>query len=55
MKRLLQQQEDLFFLILCKLEGLHELKAQEDMLLFRRTIFKCLELVGGLEKNVCDR
>jgi len=39
MKRLINGQDDLFFLILCKLEGLFELTLKEDMPLYRRIIF----------------
>lgn len=54
MKRLIDDQDSLFFLILCKLEGLYQLQSQEDMLLFRRIIFKSLQLIGALKKNVCE-
>lgn len=54
MKRLIYGQDDLFFLILCKMEGLFSLNKKEDMDLYRRIIFECLGLLNSLEKNVCD-
>ena len=53
MKRLILNQEDLFFLILCKMEGLFTLTSKEDMQLYRRIIFECLGLLNSLQKNVC--
>ena len=55
MKRLIDDYDSLFFSILCKLEGLYQLQSQEDMLLFRRIIFKSLQLIGALKNNVCNR
>ena len=55
MKRLIIGQDDLFFLILCKMEGLFNLNKQEDMILYRRIIFECLGLLNSLEKDVCIR
>ena len=53
MKRLIDGQDDLFFLILCKMEGLISLNKNEDMPNYRRTIFECLGLLNALNKNVC--
>ena len=53
MKRLVDGQDDLFFLILCKMEGLFSLNRQEDMITYRRTIFECLSLLNSLQNNVC--
>lgn len=39
MKRLIMNQDDLFFLILCKMEGLFSLNRPEDMGTYRRIIF----------------
>ena len=50
MKRLIVGQDDLFFLILCKMEGLFNLKDQKDMMLYRRTIFELLNLLNSLNK-----
>lgn len=52
MKRLIIGQDDLFFSILCKMEGLFSLHRQEDMGVYRRTIFECLSLLNSLNKNV---
>ena len=55
MKRLFVagQGQDLFFLILCKLEGLFSLDSVEDMSLYRRTIFECLRLLSTLRVEIC--
>ena len=53
MKRLISDQDDLFFLILCKMEGLFSLKQAEDMFTYRRIIFQCLGLLNNLDKNIC--
>ena len=53
MKRLIIGQDDLFFLILCKMEGLFSLTKEEDMFTYRRIIFQCLGLLSNLDKNVC--
>ena len=54
MKRLITGQDSLFFLLLCKLAGLFNLKSNEDFSLFRRTIFECLNLLNNLDRDVCD-
>ena len=48
MKRLIYGQDDLFFLILCKMEGLFSLNRKEDMDIYRRIIFECLGLLNSL-------
>lgn len=53
MKRLIDGQDELFFLILCKMEGLFSLNKNEDMAIYRRIIFECLGLLNTLEQNVC--
>lgn len=50
MKRLIVGQDDLFFSILCKMEGLFSLQGQQDMLTYRRTILECLSLLNSLDK-----
>ena len=51
MKRLfLGWQEESFLMLLCKLEGIFELKKEQDFSLYRRTIFECLGLLGELKK-----
>lgn len=46
MNRLLVDLQDDLFPIICKLEGLFSLTEQEDMYLYRRTIFECLALLN---------
>ena len=49
MKRLfLGQQEQSFFILLCKLEGMFELVQSIDFDLYRRTIFECLSLLNEI-------
>ena len=50
MDRLFIGQQNIFFSLLCKLEGLFTLTNEDDFLLFRRTIFECLSLVGALKE-----
>lgn len=53
MKRLFSGwQEQSFFVLLCKLEGMFNLIEQKDFSLYRRTIFQCLSLLGDLKTNV---
>lgn len=52
MKRLFPKEDDLFFLILCKMEGLFSLNRDDDMPLYRRVIFECLGLLNILDQNV---
>lgn len=47
---LLDQHEDLFSL-LCKLEGLFTLTEEDDFFLYRRTIFECLGLMNSLIRS----
>ena len=54
MKKIVIGQENLFLLILCKLEGLFSLVSQEDMKLYRRTIFQCLGLLNNLKDNIIN-
>ena len=49
MNALVKFDGDIFFSILCKLEGLFHLKDSKDFSLYRRTIFDCLTLLGGLK------
>jgi hypothetical protein len=52
MSRLLLIEEDMFFLILCKLEGLFTLTRKEDMELYRRIILESLQLLNALGENI---
>ena len=48
MNSLLVDLQPTLFPIICKLEGLFSLVDEEDMLLYRRTIFECLTLLGKI-------
>jgi hypothetical protein len=48
MDRLFLDYHDVLFTILSKLEGLFTLKNEEDFLMFRKTIFECLNLINRL-------
>ena len=53
MKRLFYSwQEESFFVLICKLEGMFSLTQEKDFALYRRTIFECLSLLGELKSNV---
>lgn len=52
MDRLLIDQQDVLFPLLCKLEGLFTLVEEDDFQLYRRTIFECLSLMNSIVKNV---
>jgi hypothetical protein len=54
MDKLLIDQHDVLFPLLCKLEGLFILTQEEDFPMFRRTIFECLSLMNDLKKSVCQ-
>lgn len=54
MDRLLIDQHDVLFPLLCKLEGLLILTQPEDFHMFRRTIFECLSLMSNLKKRLCQ-
>jgi hypothetical protein len=55
MDSLLIDQHDLFFPLLCKLEGLYSLKTAEDFFSYRRTIFECLNIIDEIKQNVTNR
>jgi hypothetical protein len=52
MDRLFIDHQDVFFPLICKLEGLFSLTSEEDFFLYRRTIFECLSLVGQVKKVI---
>ncbi len=54
MDRLLWDQHNILFPLLCKLEGLYTLTEEEDFSLYRRTIFECLGLISELNKICKD-
>lgn len=51
MDRLFIGQQEKFFPLLSKLEGLFTLTEENDFQLYRRTIFECLSLIGQLGKE----
>ena len=54
MDRLLIDQHDILFPLLCKLEGLLTLEEEIDFFEYRRTIFECLSLVSTLIEKCQD-
>lgn len=52
MSRLFLHNQDIFFSLLCKLEGLFTLTKRDDFMFFRKTIFECLNLVNELNDYV---
>ena len=52
MDRLFIDHQDVFFPLICKLEGLFSLTSEEDFFLYRRTIFECLSLVRKVKKVI---
>lgn len=54
MDRLLNDQHEILFSLLCKLEGLFTLTNENDFFLYRRIIFECLGLVDSLMKTCQD-
>lgn len=51
MNRLLFDQQETFFKILCKLESLYTFENEDSFMEFRRTIFECLTLIEGMMKT----
>lgn len=54
MDRLLIDQHEILFSLMCKLEGLFTLTGEEDFFEYRRTIFECLGLVSNLIEKCQD-
>ena len=54
MDRVLIGQHSILFPLICKLEGLFTLTEEDDFLLFGRTIFECLSLIGSFKKSWQD-
>ena len=54
MDRLLIDQHETFFSLLSKMEGLFTLTDGDDFLLYRRTIFECLNLLSKISKECQD-
>lgn len=55
MSRLFDICQASFLTLLCKLEGLFECKDEDDFQIYRRTIFECLGLLGGIKDYVLSR
>lgn len=53
MNSLLIHYGELFFPLLCKLEGLQILTGEDDFFEYRRIIFECLSIVGELRGVIC--
>ena len=54
MDRLLSEQHEILFALLCKLNGLFDLTEEDDFFLYRRTIFECLNLTSTLKEKICQ-
>lgn len=52
MRRLLDSQQESLFSLLCKLEGLFDLTAEEDFFSYRRTIFESLNILQTIKENI---
>ena len=46
-------EDENFFSLICKLQGLLHLTAEDDFFLYRRIIFECLGLMDNI-KNLCQ-
>ena len=55
MSKLFDCCQSVFFTLLCKLEGLYDCKDEDDFQIYRRTIFECLGLLGGIKDYVLTR
>ena len=54
MDRLLSEEHEILFALLCKLNGLFDLTEEDDFFLYRRTIFECLNLMSTLKEKICQ-
>lgn len=54
MDRLFMHKQEVFFSLLCKLEGLYLFKDESEFFIFRKTIFECLNLIGELIRYVTE-
>lgn len=45
------QDQETFFLTLCKLQGLHQQTSSNDFMTYRRAIFECLSLLSDLRNH----
>ena len=54
MNSLFVDHQDLFFPLICKLEGLYSLTNEKDFFSYRRTIFECLNLLNKIKEECLD-
>ena len=47
--------QELFFPLISKLEGLYGLTQEKDFQCYRRTIFECLSLMNELKVEICPQ
>lgn len=52
MDKILSAYHDTLFALLCKLNGLYDLRSDTDFFAYRRTIFECLNLLSTLKGEV---
>ena len=52
MDKLLSAYHETLFALLCKLNGLYDLRTDEDFFAYRRTIFECLNLLSTLKGEI---
>ena len=52
MSKLLADQQESLFSLICKLEGLLDLTKENDFFLYRRTIFECLGLMKSINDSI---
>jgi hypothetical protein len=52
MKRLIEEYQSDFLILLCKMESLLVLDGEDDFLHFRRTIFECLNLLTKIKNDL---
>ena len=56
MKRILNGgYSQIFFSLICKLEGLYSLTKEQDFFIYRRIIFECLGLMNTIQKQICHQ
>ena len=55
MSRLFDCCRSVVFTLLCKLEGLYKCEDKDDFQIYRRTIFECLGLLGGIKDYVLSK
>lgn len=54
MSKLIPEQHELLFSLLCKLQGLKELTNEEDFGLYRRILFDCLNILSKIRENIIE-